>query len=69
MATAAEPTEKVKQRIELLDLEAARDEIAGGATLIDVREQQEWDEAHLAEARHIPQGELLERIGGQRGNR
>src|SRR5205085_8835546 len=30
--------------------------------LIDVREQHEWDEAHLEAASHVPQGELLERI-------
>ena len=63
MATAAEPLEQIKQRIELIPREWAREEIAAGeAELIDVREQHEWDEAHLAEATHVPQGELLERI-------
>ena len=33
--------------IEMLDLEAAREEIANGAKLIDVREQNEWDESHV----------------------
>ena len=36
--------------IEMLDLEAAREEIASGAKLIDVREQNEWDESHIDEA-------------------
>jgi molybdopterin/thiamine biosynthesis adenylyltransferase/rhodanese-related sulfurtransferase len=63
MATTAEDIAQVKQRIELISRDRARAEIASGEpTLIDVREQHEWDEAHLAEATHVPQGELLERI-------
>jgi molybdopterin/thiamine biosynthesis adenylyltransferase/rhodanese-related sulfurtransferase len=62
MATAAETTEQVKARINLVELDEAREEIEGGVKLIDVREQNEWDEAHVAEATHVPQGELLERI-------
>ena len=48
--------------IEMLDLEAAREEIANGAKLIDVREQNEWDESHIEAALHVPQGELVERL-------
>ncbi len=48
--------------IELLDLEAAQRELAGGARLIDVREQNEWDESHIEAALHVPQGELVERL-------
>ena len=48
--------------IEMLDLDAAREEIASGAKLIDVREQNEWDESHIDAALHVPQGELVERI-------
>ena len=62
MATTAEPIEQVKQRINLISRDAAREQIASGAKLIDVREPHEWEEAHLAEAEHVPQGELLERI-------
>ena len=62
MATAAEPIDEVKRRIELISREQAREELAVGAKLIDVREQSEWDESHLADAIHIPQGELLERL-------
>ncbi|GIQ62496.1 rhodanese-like domain-containing protein [Paenibacillus cisolokensis] len=29
--------------------------------LIDVREQEEWEEGHIAEARHIPLSQLAER--------
>jgi sulfur-carrier protein adenylyltransferase/sulfurtransferase len=60
MATVVEPIERIKERIQLITRERARDEIASGkAALIDVREQNEWDEAHLEGAEHVPQGELL----------
>jgi len=63
MATRAESPEQIKQRIDLIPLDDAKARIeAGDAKLIDVREQHEWDEAHLAEATHVPQGEVLERI-------
>jgi sulfur-carrier protein adenylyltransferase/sulfurtransferase len=63
VAATAEPIEQVKDRIELISRDRARAEIASGdAVLIDVREPHEWDEAHLVEAEHVPQGELLDRI-------
>jgi molybdopterin/thiamine biosynthesis adenylyltransferase/rhodanese-related sulfurtransferase len=54
--------QQVKARVEMIDHDAAREEIAAGTTLIDVREPHEWDEAHLVEATHVPQDEVLERI-------
>jgi molybdopterin/thiamine biosynthesis adenylyltransferase/rhodanese-related sulfurtransferase len=48
--------------LEMLDLDAAQREIAEGHKLIDVREQNEWDESHIDAAVHVPQGELAERI-------
>ena len=62
MATAAEPIEQVKERIDLIANTKAREEVEAGAKLIDVREPHEWDEAHLEGAIHVPQGELLDRI-------
>jgi molybdopterin/thiamine biosynthesis adenylyltransferase/rhodanese-related sulfurtransferase len=63
VAATAEPIERIKGRIQLISRERAQEEIASGdALLIDVREPNEWDEAHLAEAQHVPQGELLEHI-------
>ena len=59
---AATDTEQIKQRIEMLDLDAAQKEIAAGVKLIDVREQNEWDDSHLEQATHIPQDELPARI-------
>jgi len=53
------PTESIRQ-IESADL---RESLARGAvTLIDVRNQVEWDEGHIAGARHIPLGYLPDRI-------
>jgi molybdopterin/thiamine biosynthesis adenylyltransferase/rhodanese-related sulfurtransferase len=48
--------------VEMLDVHEAQREVADGAKLIDVREQNEWDESHIEAALHIPQGELVERI-------
>ena len=42
---------------------------AAGATLIDVREQVEWDAGHIAGALFIPQGVLLDRIEAAVPNR
>jgi sulfur-carrier protein adenylyltransferase/sulfurtransferase len=58
----ASAMEELKQRVEMIPLEAAREEIGAGAKLIDVREQNEWDDSHLAAAIHVPQGELVARI-------
>src|ERR687897_523416 len=62
MATAAEPIEQIKDRIDLIANTKAREELESGGKLIDVREPHEWDEAHLEGATHVPQGELLDRI-------
>ncbi len=59
MATAANP---IKQRVEMVSVDRARGEIDSGTRVIDVREQNEWDESHLEAATHVPQGELVERI-------
>jgi molybdopterin/thiamine biosynthesis adenylyltransferase/rhodanese-related sulfurtransferase len=46
----------------MIDLDAAQRELADGTKLIDVREQNEWDESHIEAAVHVPQGELIERL-------
>jgi molybdopterin/thiamine biosynthesis adenylyltransferase/rhodanese-related sulfurtransferase len=48
--------------VEMVDLEAARRELETGTKLIDVREQNEWDESHIEAAEHVPMGELVERL-------
>ena len=47
--------------VEMIDLETAARR-SRGAKLIDVREQNEWDESHIAVAEHIPMGELVARL-------
>ncbi len=47
---------------QMIDLDAAQRELADGTKLIDVREQNEWDESHIEAAVHVPQGELVERL-------
>ncbi len=37
--------------------------IPTGTTLLDVREQDEWDAGHAPGAVHIPLGELVDRVG------
>lgn len=37
-------------------------DLPDGATLLDVREQNEWDAGHAPSARHIPMGELAGRL-------
>ncbi len=54
--------DKVGAKLELISLDRAREEVDGGAKLIDVREQNEWDVSHIEAAIHVPQGELAERI-------
>jgi molybdopterin/thiamine biosynthesis adenylyltransferase len=64
VATAAEPIELIKSRIEEVDPNTAHDEVErGGAVLIDVREPHEWDEAHIGGAKLVPQRSVAERIG------
>jgi sulfur-carrier protein adenylyltransferase/sulfurtransferase len=58
----ATATDQGRREIELISVDRAQAELAEGVKLIDVREQNEWDESHLDAAIHIPQGELIERI-------
>src|SRR5688500_2818779 len=63
MATRAESPEQIKQRIDLIPTDEAKRRIESGEVkLIDVREPHEWAESRLAEATHVPQDEVLERI-------
>ena len=45
------------------DTEQVQDKLAKGETfnIIDVREEDEWESGHMAEAKHIPLGTLPER--------
>jgi molybdopterin/thiamine biosynthesis adenylyltransferase/rhodanese-related sulfurtransferase len=63
MATATEPIELIKSRIDQVDPRSAKEEIEGGdAVLIDTREPHEWDLAHLEGAQLVPPAAVSERI-------
>ena len=64
MASPAESIDDVKARIEMIPVDTARREISEGVRVLDVREQNEWDESHLEGAIHLPLGEVAERIDG-----
>jgi molybdopterin/thiamine biosynthesis adenylyltransferase/rhodanese-related sulfurtransferase len=60
---SAEPIELVRSRIEEIDPADAREELtAGDAVLVDTREPQEWDEAHLEGATLVPPATVADRI-------
>jgi molybdopterin/thiamine biosynthesis adenylyltransferase/rhodanese-related sulfurtransferase len=64
MASTAKPIEMVKSGIEEVDPASARHQVeSDGALLIDVREPHEWDEAHVAGAKLLPQATVADRIG------
>jgi rhodanese-related sulfurtransferase len=48
------------ERVSVADIHGAVS--SGDALLVDVREQQEWDAGHAAEAVHIPLGEIERRL-------
>jgi sulfur-carrier protein adenylyltransferase/sulfurtransferase len=61
MATATEPIELVKSRIDQVDPQSANDEIErGDAVLIDTREPHEWDVAHLQGAKLVSPAAVAE---------
>ena len=63
MATATEPIELVKSRIDQVDPQSASDEIErGDAVLIDTREPHEWDVAHLQGAKLVSPAAVAELV-------
>src|SRR3954470_1544339 len=63
MATATEPIELIKSRIDEVDPQSARDEIErGDAVLLDTREPHEWDVAHLQGAKLVSPAAVAERV-------
>lgn len=53
-------TDDAKSRIKEVTVSEAQERIDGGATLIDVREDNEWDKGHAKGAIHIGRG-VIER--------
>jgi molybdopterin/thiamine biosynthesis adenylyltransferase/rhodanese-related sulfurtransferase len=63
MPSYRELLQQVKQEISEVDATRARELIdAGEPVVVDVREQDEWDEGHVPGAVHIPRGHLESRI-------
>jgi molybdopterin/thiamine biosynthesis adenylyltransferase/rhodanese-related sulfurtransferase len=70
MATYRELLSQVKSEIDEIDAVHAREVIESGDPLIlDVREQDEWDEGHIPGAVHIPRGNLESRVESTVPNR
>src|SRR5256885_8672501 len=63
MATYRELLQHARAEISELDAARARELIDGGEpVVVDVREQDEWDEGHIPGPVHIPRGHLESRI-------
>ena len=66
MASGADYIRKVKEQVKEVDPKEVHPlvESPNGAVIVDVREQQEFEESHLPGARHVPRGHLESRIEG-----
>ena len=63
MASYRELLEQVKAEIEEIDARGARELLdSDSPAVVDVRDQNEWDEGHLPGAVHVPRGSLESRI-------
>jgi molybdopterin/thiamine biosynthesis adenylyltransferase/rhodanese-related sulfurtransferase len=63
MATYRELLQQVRSEISEVDASQARELIdSGGPLVLDVREQNEWDEGHIPGAVHVPRGNLESRV-------
>jgi sulfur-carrier protein adenylyltransferase/sulfurtransferase len=61
MPSYRELLQQVKSEIDEVDASEARERL-NGATFLDVREQDEWDEGHIPGAVHVPRGHLESRV-------
>jgi molybdopterin/thiamine biosynthesis adenylyltransferase/rhodanese-related sulfurtransferase len=63
MPTYRELLQQARAEISEIDATQARERIESGEpVIVDVREQDEWDEGHIAGAVHVPRGHLESRI-------
>jgi len=73
MPSGAELIKKAKEQIVEVDPRDVADVLGNGhrdeVVLVDVREQHEFEEAHLPGAVHVPRGHLEQRIEGAVGDR
>src|SRR5919107_1282265 len=73
MASGSELIRTIKERIREVDPREVHDAVQNGngraPLLVDVREQHEFEEAHIPGAVHVPRGHLESRIEGRAGDR
>src|SRR5947208_4160203 len=73
MPSGAELIRQVKEQIKELDPREVHDSVQNGngsaPVLVDVREQHEFEEAHIPGAIHVPRGHLESRIEGKVGDK
>ena len=63
MPNYRELLQQARSEISEIDASQARDRIESGEpVVVDVREQEEWDEGHIPGAVHVPRGHLESRI-------
>jgi rhodanese-related sulfurtransferase len=60
-----ELTTEARRRVKEISVAEAREKIERGATLIDVREDNEWENGHAAGATHIGRGVIERDIVGK----
>lgn len=54
--------QNIVQQLDIETLQKLMSSNSSEGILIDVREQDEWNEGHIPHARHLPKGMLLENI-------
>src|SRR3954452_15861887 len=75
MASGAELIRKIKEQIKEVDPREVHDHLHNGngngaaPVIVDVREQHEFEDAHLPGAIHVPRGHLESRIEGKVGDK
>src|SRR6476661_8454137 len=69
MPSGAEVLRQIKSRIDEVDPAVVREQVSNGATVIDVREPEEWAAGHIPGAVHVPKSYLESRIEGAVPNR
>jgi len=71
MASGAELIRRAKEQVREVDPREVHELLGerNGPVVVDVREQQEFEESHLPGAKHVPRGHLESRIEGAAGDR
>jgi molybdopterin/thiamine biosynthesis adenylyltransferase/rhodanese-related sulfurtransferase len=71
MASGAELIRRAKEQITEVDPREVHDLLAAqnGTVVVDVREQQEFEQSHVPGAKHVPRGHLESRIEGAAGDK